>query len=202
VSFKLPTLSAADLLSQPTPLPGGMPSLTTDPPDYGGIESLLAPPPSFAAPPPKKSLRPPPPLKATAPSAVPLVPTSTPEPVKVPKGEINTSTWTGHGTHVTDGLDLNQGRKTAVDIMARAGTAVAAPANGVVLRLGSAQGGESMYFKDDHGYVWWLGHIDGRYSLPAGTRVRAGQTLSRISSHHAAPHLHLDRTLAPSNQFG
>ena len=123
-------------------------------------------------------------------------------PIKVPKGEINTSTWSPHGSHITDGLDLNQGRKTAVDIMAKPGTAVAAPASGTVIRLGSAQGGDSMYFKDDNGYVWWLGHIDSRYSLPAGTRVRAGQTLSRISANHAAPHLHLDRTLVPTNRFG
>lgn len=123
-------------------------------------------------------------------------------PLKVPKGEVNTSTWSGHGTHITDGLDLNEGRKTAVDIMAHPGTAVAAPADGVVLRLGSAQGGQSMYFKDTRGYVWWLGHIDGAYSLPAGTRVRAGQTLSRVSADHAAPHLHLDRTLSPTDRFG
>jgi murein DD-endopeptidase MepM/ murein hydrolase activator NlpD len=123
-------------------------------------------------------------------------------PVNLPKGVVNTTTYTGHGTHVTDGLDLNAGQKTAVDIMAHPGTAVAAPANGVVLRLGSAQGGQSMYFKDDQGYVWWLGHIDGNYSLPQGTRVRAGQTLSRVSADHANPHLHLDRTLSPTNRFG
>jgi len=123
-------------------------------------------------------------------------------PMKLPAGTVNTTTYTPHGSHITDGLDLNNGQKTAVDIMAHPGTAVAAPASGTVLRLGSAQGGQSMYFKDDQGYVWWLGHIDGRYSLPAGTRVRAGQTLSRVSSDHAAPHLHLDRTLSPTNRFG
>jgi len=123
-------------------------------------------------------------------------------PYKVPKGSINAGTYSGHGSHITDGLDLNHGQKTAVDIMAKPGTAVAAPRSGVVLRLGSAQGGDSMYFKDDNGYVWWLGHIDSRYSLPAGTRVRAGQTLSRISANHAAPHLHLDRTLTPTDRFG
>jgi len=115
--------------------------------------------------------------------------------VALPKGSVNVNAWTGHGTHVTDGLDLNHGAKTAVDIMAKPGTAVPAPRDGVVVRLGSAQGGQSMYFRDDEGHTWWLGHIDGRYSLPAGTRVRAGQTLSRISANHAAPHLHLDRTL-------
>lgn len=123
-------------------------------------------------------------------------------PMKLPAGTVNTTTYSGHGSHITDGLDLNAGQKTAVDIMAHPGTAVAAPASGTVLRLGSAQGGDSMYFKDDNGYVWWLGHIDSKYSLPAGTRVRAGQTLSRISADHAAPHLHLDRTLSPTNRFG
>lgn len=123
-------------------------------------------------------------------------------PFKIPKGEVDVNRWTGQGTHITDGLDLNAGRKTAVDIMAAPGTAVPAPADGVVLRLGSAQGGDSVYFKDTRGYVWWLGHVDSNYSLPQGTRVRRGEVLTRVSSHHAAPHLHLDRTLAPTNRFG
>jgi len=122
-------------------------------------------------------------------------PTDTPTPLNLPKGVVDTSVWKPQGTHVTSGLDLNKGTKSAIDIMAAPGTAVAAPANGVVVRLGSAQGGDSMYFRDDQGHMWWLGHVDSRYSLKPGTRVRAGQTLTRISADHPRPHLHLDRTL-------
>jgi murein DD-endopeptidase MepM/ murein hydrolase activator NlpD len=129
------------------------------------------------------------------PFAPPPRASATPVPLNLPKGVVDTSRWTPSGTHVTSGLDLNKGRKTAVDIMAKPGTAVAAPANGVVVRLGSAQGGDSMYFRDDQGHTWWLGHVDSRYSLAPGTRVRAGQTLTRISADHPAPHLHLDRSL-------
>jgi murein DD-endopeptidase MepM/ murein hydrolase activator NlpD len=95
-----------------------------------------------------------------------------------------------HGTHVTDGLGW--GTKTAQDIMAHPGTPVNAWVGGTVERLGSAQGGQSMYFKADNGEEYWLGHIDGKYSLPAGTRVQKGQLLTRISADHAAPHLHID----------
>jgi hypothetical protein len=93
-------------------------------------------------------------------------------------------------THVTDGLGW--GTKTAADIMAAPGTPVGAPESGTVVRLGSAQGGQSMYFKGDSGKTYWLGHIDGEYSLPPGTHVRGNDVLSRVSSDHAAPHLHID----------
>ena len=97
------------------------------------------------------------------------------------------------GTHVTDGLDWNNGQKTAVDILAPAGTPVAAPEAGRVVRWGSAQGGEAMYFKGKSGRMYWLGHIDDR--LPVGKRVKAGGILARISSHHETPHLHIDYKL-------
>jgi murein DD-endopeptidase MepM/ murein hydrolase activator NlpD len=93
-------------------------------------------------------------------------------------------------SHVTDGLDW--GTKTAADIMAAPGTPVGAPEAGVVVKLGSAQGGQSMYFQGDSGKLYWLGHIDGRYSLPPGTRVRGNDPLSRVSADHASPHLHID----------
>lgn len=155
----------------------------------------FTPPPAFARTPPSQGGKPP--MHQTLPFTPAPVGTSAQDlkPMKLPPGVIDTSTWTGKGTHVTSGLDMNHGSKTAVDIMAKPGTAVAAPANGVVVRLGSAQGGDSMYFRDDEGHMWWLGHIDSRYSLKPGTRVRRGQILSRISADHPAPHLHLDRTL-------
>lgn len=106
-----------------------------------------------------------------------------------PKGTILTSKgW--KGSHVTDGLDLNHGSKTAGDIMARPGTPVGAPESGTVFRWGSAQGGEALYFRGDSGKVYWLGHIDSR--VPVGTRVRRNQVIARVSSDHAAPHLHID----------
>ncbi len=95
------------------------------------------------------------------------------------------------GTHVTDGLDWNKGQRTARDIMAAPGTAVLAPESGVIVRHGSAQGGQAMYFMSESGHLYWLGHIDNM--LPAGTRVRKGERIAAISSDHAAPHLHIDR---------
>jgi len=96
----------------------------------------------------------------------------------------------GTGTHVTDGLDWNHGDKTARDIMAKPGTPVGAPEGGTIVRWGSAQGGESMYFKGESGRMYWLGHIDDR--LPVGTKVQAGQPMAVISKKHKHPHLHFD----------
>lgn len=95
------------------------------------------------------------------------------------------------GNHVTDGLDWNNGKQTAVDIMAHAGTPVGAPESGTIVKHGSAQGGEALYFLSDSGHLYWMGHIDGR--LPVGTHVNRGQPLAVISSDHPAPHLHIDR---------
>jgi murein DD-endopeptidase MepM/ murein hydrolase activator NlpD len=95
------------------------------------------------------------------------------------------------GTHITDGLDLNKGKRTARDIMARPGTAVGAPEGGVIVRHGSAQGGQALYFQSDSGHLYWMGHIDNM--VPVGTRVERGQPIATISSDHAAPHLHIDR---------
>jgi hypothetical protein len=96
----------------------------------------------------------------------------------------------GTGTHVTDGLDWNHGDKTARDIMAKPGTPIGAPEDGQIVRWGSAQGGEAMYFKGSSGRMYWLGHIDDR--LPVGTNVKAGQAMAVVSSKHKAPHLHFD----------
>jgi hypothetical protein len=94
------------------------------------------------------------------------------------------------GTHVTDGLDWNHGDKTAVDIMARAGTPVGAPEAGTVVRHGSAQGGQALYFQGRSGTMYWLGHIDNMAAV--GTAVRAGQPIALISADHPRPHLHID----------
>jgi murein DD-endopeptidase MepM/ murein hydrolase activator NlpD len=61
------------------------------------------------------------------------------------------------------------------------------------MRLGSAQGGDSMYFKGDDGVTRWLGHIDSNFSLRPGTHVEQGQVLTRVSADHPRPHLHYDR---------
>jgi pimeloyl-ACP methyl ester carboxylesterase len=99
------------------------------------------------------------------------------------------TTW--KGTHVTDGLDWNGGAKTARDIMAAAGTLVLAPESGRIIRHGSAQGGQALYFMADSGHLYWMGHIDDM--APVGARVKKGQGIARISADHAAPHLHIDR---------
>jgi hypothetical protein len=91
------------------------------------------------------------------------------------------------GTHNTDNLWES---KTARDFMAKPGTTVGAPEDGVIIRHGSAQGGKALYFLGKSGRTYWLGHIDSM--LPPGTRVRAGQTIARVSADHPAPHLHID----------
>lgn len=112
-----------------------------------------------------------------------------PDAAPVPKGMIVTSKgW--KGSHVTDGLDLNKGSKTAGDIMAAPGTPVGAPESGTVFRWGSAQGGEALYFRGDSGKVYWMGHIDNR--APVGTKVRKDQVIASVSADHPAPHLHID----------
>jgi len=174
----LPNVSAAALLAEPYS-PAGTPKQ-----DVFDFESLLTAPPSFAKPKPV-------PLPNTGQrSGVSTLPYKG---GALPVTPLNIGTYDpNHGTHITDGLDWNHGRKTAQDIMAKPGTPVNAWVGGTVERLGSAQGGQSMYFKADNGEEYWLGHIDGRYSLPAGTRVSKGQLLTRISADHAAPHLHID----------
>jgi hypothetical protein len=122
-------------------------------------------------------------------STVPPVPRSTAG-TPAPKGALKLPLkW--QGTHVTDGLDWNHGKKTAADIMAKAGTPVAVPFDGVVERWGSAQGGEAMYLRDlQTGRRYWLGHVDQR--IPEGSSFRAGSVIARISADHAAPHAHWD----------
>jgi len=122
-------------------------------------------------------------------STVPPVPRSrvaSPAPVK---GALRLPTkW--QGTHVTDGLDWNHGAKTAVDLMAPAGTPVVVPFAGVVERWGSAQGGEAMYLRDAQGRRYWLGHVDDR--IPEGASFPAGSIIARISADHPRPHAHWD----------
>jgi len=101
-------------------------------------------------------------------------------------GIVPGTSWTG--THVTD--NLGWGTKTAEDIMAKPGTPVGAPEDGEVVRWGSAQGGQALYFQGVSGKLYWLGHIDGM--APVGTRVRANQQIAVVSADHASPHLHID----------
>ena len=123
-------------------------------------------------------------------STVPAVPRSVAGTPAPPKGALKLPTqW--RGTHVTDGLDWNHGKQTAIDIMAKAGTPVVAPFGGVVERWGGAQGGEAMYLRDvQTGRRYWLGHVDSR--IPEGSSFRAGSVIARISSDHPAPHAHWD----------
>ncbi len=116
-------------------------------------------------------------------------PTQPMMPDQAQTGEVITSHgW--KGTHVTDNLDWNHGKKTAADIMAHAGTPVGAPEAGTIERIGSAQGGSSVYFKGVSGKTYWLGHIDN--PLPVGTQVNVNQPIAVVSSDHPHPHLHID----------
>jgi murein DD-endopeptidase MepM/ murein hydrolase activator NlpD len=92
------------------------------------------------------------------------------------------------GTHVTD--KLGWGTNTAHDFILPAGTALRAPESGKVIRHGSAQGGQSLYFRGDSGRTYWFGHIDNR--VPVGRRLRKGQRYANVSADHETPHLHAD----------
>jgi len=131
----------------------------------------------------------PPPAPALDPAAPgPIPPTKVPPLPKGKGGFLQLPTrW--KSTHPTDGLS-DQGYTHAVDIMGDPGTNVGAPVSGTIIRHGSAQGGQSMYFKGDDGRTYWIGHIEN--VLPAGTKVKKGQVIARISADHAAPHVHLD----------
>lgn len=100
------------------------------------------------------------------------------------------------GTHRTDGAEWNKQGATAIDIMGRPGTVVGAPEPGRVVRHGSAQGGQALYFDsladpdDDPDY--WYGHIGNM--VPVGTVVRKrGGRIASISPDHPRPHVHADR---------
>ena len=92
------------------------------------------------------------------------------------------------GTHVTDGLGW--GTHTARDFILPAGTPLKVPESGKVIKWGSAQGGESLWFQGDSGRRYWFGHVDKR--VPVGRRLKKGQRYANVSADHATPHLHAD----------
>lgn len=87
-------------------------------------------------------------------------------------------------THQTDNLGW-----PAIDIMGKAGSPVASPVAGTIVRHGSAQGGQALYLRADDGTMYWLGHIDRMRRV--GSRVKRGQTIAYISADHPRPHVHL-----------
>ena len=91
-------------------------------------------------------------------------------------------------THDTSGLGW-----PAVDIMGHPGTPLRTPVAGVVVRHGSAQGGEALYIDTDGDGEgdYWAGHITNM--VPVGTELRVGDRFADISPDHAAPHLHWAR---------
>lgn len=96
------------------------------------------------------------------------------------------------GTHPTDSAPWNTQGSTATDIMANPGTIVGAPEPGRVVRHGSAQGGQALYYQGQSGRSYWLGHVDDM--VPVGTVVRKrGGRIAVISPDHPAPHAHWDR---------
>lgn len=119
--------------------------------------------------------------------AKPVSPVHPMEPVKTDgKGFAVPLQW--EGTHVTD--NLGWGTKTARDFIMPAGTRLKAPESGKIIRHGSAQGGQSLYFKGDSGKLYWFGHITNL--VPVGRRLRAGQRFADVSPDHDTPHLHAD----------
>lgn len=95
-------------------------------------------------------------------------------------------------THQTSGLS----GYPAVDIMAPVGTPVVAAEDGVVYRLGSAQGGVSLYMKGRSGADHWYGHLAGYVPKVRGVTsgrsvtVRKGEVLGTIGPHPNGAHLH------------
>lgn len=85
----------------------------------------------------------------------------------------------------------------AIDIMADAGTAVVAAAEGTIAKLhNSGPGGNSLYVRSpDRKTIYYYAHLD-QYApgLEEGQRLRAGQRLGTVGStgnaDPAAPHLH------------
>jgi hypothetical protein len=92
------------------------------------------------------------------------------------------------GTHVTDGLGW--GTNTARDFILPAGTPLKVPESGKVIKWGSAQGGQSLWFQGDSGRRYWFGHVDNR--VPVGRRLKKGQRYANVSADHDTPHLHAD----------
>lgn len=112
------------------------------------------------------------------------------------KGNVLVLPTSWKGTHPTSGAQWNSQGATATDIMAAAGTIVGAPEPGRVVRHGSAQGGEALYFDrlsdPDSDPDYWFGHID--QMVPVGTVIRRrGGRIAVVSPDHPAPHVHADR---------
>ena len=102
-------------------------------------------------------------------------------------------------SHQTAGLD----GYPAFDYMAKAGTSVAAPVDGVVIKrsgkdpkLGGPPGGPlgySVYIKGSDGRIYYLTHID-RVRPKIGARVRQGQKIAVVANGPASwsqPHVHM-----------
>lgn len=98
--------------------------------------------------------------------------------------------YTPHAGHTTSGL--RWGTSHPADIMAKAGTSVGSPVDGVVVSFDpkGAQGGGSMLIRARSGREYWLGHI--MQGVAPGTQVRRGDPVAKISPDHANPHLHID----------
>ncbi len=102
-------------------------------------------------------------------------------------------------THATSNLDsrrMENGQESpygpntdfgAVDISAVPGTAVYAPEDGKITKVGSAQGGDSITFEGDSGQIYWLGHITD--TKAAGSVVKAGTQIAAVFDMPGA-HLH------------
>lgn len=110
--------------------------------------------------------------------------------------------WTrpglGHTGGVTGGQPLEKAFGSAVgprDIGPwKAGQTIGAPEDGVVLKVGSADGGGSVWFWGrETGNVYWIGHIDVLRGIGPGTMLKRGQAFARTSPI-GNPHVHIDKT--------
>ena len=102
------------------------------------------------------------------------------------------SAWQSEAPHPTAGLDWNNGARTADDLFpGPPGTPVGSPENGVIVKHGNADGGQSVYVLSDSGSTYFIGHIEN--AIPVGTRVKRGTPIAIVSPHHDNPHVHIDK---------
>ncbi len=99
----------------------------------------------------------------------------------------------GHAGGQTKGMPLGRTAGPKDMFFAEAGTTIGAPEDGTVVRIGSAEGGQSIWFKADSGPMYWLGHVVA--TVKAGTHVRKGQVIAKLyGAKGFTTHLHIDKT--------
>jgi len=93
-----------------------------------------------------------------------------------------------------DPIDGEGAFHAGIDIAAPFGTPVRAPADGVVLKAGLADGfGREIVLDHGNGIKTLYGHLSG-FAVTAGESVRRGQVIGYLgdSGHSTGPHLHYE----------